>query len=174
MRPANPNTVLARRVERSSGGRDAALARHVERSGAVNGIHVYVPTCHHFCLVRPLMPPESIEGPYVIGGSYAYETPLLRAAPSAAVGGAMPSSRATSSAAERLMGALFTFLPATASVLSARSLPELSGGPYVFQARTSQRAPSGALDPPPPACLPWPPPLLSPFSPGPGQTALPV
>ncbi|KAJ7802759.1 hypothetical protein B0H14DRAFT_2614053 [Mycena olivaceomarginata] len=52
-------------------------------------------------LSAPLMPPESIEGPYVIGGSYAYETPLLRAAPSAAVGGAMPSSRATSSAAER-------------------------------------------------------------------------
>jgi hypothetical protein len=43
----------------------------------------------------------------------------------------MPSSCATSSAAERLMGALFTFLPATASVLSARSSPELIGGPYV-------------------------------------------
>jgi hypothetical protein len=47
--------------------------------------------------------------------------PFLRAASSAAVGGAMPPLRATSSAAERLMGSLFTFLPATTSVLSTRS-----------------------------------------------------
>ncbi|KAJ7816443.1 hypothetical protein B0H14DRAFT_2602701 [Mycena olivaceomarginata] len=60
-----PNAAPARRVERSSGRRYAFLARHVERSGAVNGIPVYVPTCHRFCLVRLLMPPESIEGPYV-------------------------------------------------------------------------------------------------------------
>ncbi|KAJ7803231.1 hypothetical protein B0H14DRAFT_2613601 [Mycena olivaceomarginata] len=93
-----PNTAPARRVERSSGRRYAFLARHVERSGAVNGIPVYVPTCHRFCLM-----------------------PFLRAASSAAVRGAMPSLRATSSAAERLMGSLFVFLPATASVLSARS-----------------------------------------------------
>ncbi|KAJ7834541.1 hypothetical protein B0H14DRAFT_2590820 [Mycena olivaceomarginata] len=70
---------------------------------------------------------ESIGGPYVIGGSYAYKTPLLCATPSAAVGGTMPPLRATSSAVERLLGGLSMSLHATASVLSARSLPESIG-----------------------------------------------
>ncbi|KAJ7720325.1 hypothetical protein B0H14DRAFT_2642739 [Mycena olivaceomarginata] len=123
---------------RSSGRRYAALARHVERSGAVTGRPVYVPTCHRFRLDRLLTarinwrsmsipnaaPARRVERSS--GRRYAFlarhversgAMPFLRAASSAAVGGAMPPLRATSSAAERLLG------DATASVLSAAHRP---------------------------------------------------
>ncbi|KAJ7720308.1 hypothetical protein B0H14DRAFT_2642723 [Mycena olivaceomarginata] len=118
---------------------------------------VYVPTCHRFRLFCPLTarinwrsmsipnaaPARRVERSsgrrYAFlarhversGAVHMYKMPFLRAASSAAVGGAMPPLRATSSAAEQLLGDPSTSLHASASVLSARSPPELIGGPYV-------------------------------------------